>query len=62
MVDLVDRSASEEQLKQAGFNIFDESWGILMVKDLKGKTSVEKISDMYGLSQNRFHMTVMDEY
>jgi GNAT superfamily N-acetyltransferase len=62
MIDLVDRFVMEGQLRKAGFNLFNESWGILMVKDLEGKSSVEEISDMYGLNENRFHMTVMDEY
>ena len=62
MIDLVDRFVIEEQLKSAGFNIFDESWGILMVKDLKREASVNEIKDLYGINENRFHMTIMDEY
>jgi ribosomal protein S18 acetylase RimI-like enzyme len=62
MIDLVDRFAIEGHLRSAGFNLFDESWGILMVKDLNEKPSEEKIRNMYGFNENRFHMTVMDEY
>lgn len=62
VIDLVDRFVMEEQLGDVGFRIFDESWGILMVKDLTGSNSVKDIQRDYGIHDNRFHMTIMDEY
>jgi GNAT superfamily N-acetyltransferase len=62
VINLVDRFVDEEQLIKSGFNIFDESWGILMAKDLKGKASAKNIQKIYGIDQNKFHMTIMDEY
>ena len=62
VLDLVDRFVNEEQFIKLGFNIFDESWGILMVKDLKEDHSVKEIRKIYGIDDSNFHMTVMDEY
>ena len=62
VIDLVDRFVNEEQFIKLGFNIFDESWGILMVKDLKEDHPAKDIRKIYGIDDNNFHMTVMDEY
>jgi GNAT superfamily N-acetyltransferase len=62
VMDLVDRCVDEEEFIKLGFNIFDESWGILMVKDLKGVDSVRDIQKIYGIDHSNFHMTIMDEY
>lgn len=62
VINLVDRLVNEEQFIKSGFNIFDESWGILMVKDLKGDCLVKDIQKIYGIDESNFHMTIMDEY
>jgi hypothetical protein len=62
VLELVDRFADEEQFAKIGFKVFDESYGILMVKDLKENESAKRIQRIYGLDQKRFHMTAMDEY
>lgn len=62
VVNLVDRFVIEEHLIDSGFNIFNESWGIFMVKDLKGDKPVGYFQRIYGISDKKFHMTIMDEY
>jgi GNAT superfamily N-acetyltransferase len=55
-------SVYEEQFVQSGFKIFDESYGILMLKDLNQTQSLEDIRKSYGISQGEFQMTSLDEY
>ena len=45
-----------------GFNIFTDSWGILMVKDLSDKHSIKQIQNIYGVEEEKFSMTPIDEY
>ena len=62
VINLVDRFVLEEQLMDSGFNIFDESWGIFMVKDLKEDRPLNYFQNIYGIDNKKFHMTIMDEY
>ncbi|UCE74507.1 MAG: GNAT family N-acetyltransferase [Methanomassiliicoccales archaeon] len=47
---------------ESGFNLFDESWGVLMVKDLTQGNTIEEIRNSYGFEEMKFHMTSIDEY
>jgi hypothetical protein len=62
VLNLVDGFVLEEQLKDSGFRIFDESWGNFMVKDLKEDKPLNYFQNIYGISNRKFHMTIMDEY
>jgi GNAT superfamily N-acetyltransferase len=52
----------EKDFIKSGFKLFSDSWGTLMVKDLKGKHSVDQIRKLYGTEEDKFHMTSIDEY
>lgn len=47
---------------KSGFKIFTDSWGILMVKDLSDKHSIKQIRNIYGVEEEKFSMTPIDEY
>jgi ribosomal protein S18 acetylase RimI-like enzyme len=62
VLELVHKAALEEQFIESGFKIFDESWGVFMVKDLKGDQSIKEIRKIYRIDDKKFHMTPIDEY
>lgn len=62
VLELVHKSVNEAQFIESGFKVFDESWGILMLKDLKGGQSLKEIRKIYGIENKKFHMTPIDEY
>ncbi|UCG70718.1 MAG: GNAT family N-acetyltransferase [Thermoplasmata archaeon] len=47
---------------KSGFKLFTGSWGILMVKDLDDKHSIKQIRNIYGVEEEKFSMTPIDEY
>ena len=47
---------------KSGFKLFTDSWGVLMAKDLKVEHSISQIRKLYGIEEDRFHMTSIDEY
>lgn len=51
-----------EAFARSGFRHLPDSWGVLMVKDLKGKHSISQIRKLYGIEEDKFHMTSIDEY
>jgi hypothetical protein len=62
ILELIQNSVSEKHFHRLGFKIFPDSFGILMVKDLKGDQSVKQIRKLYGIDDKKFHMTAIDEY
>lgn len=62
LFDWVEGSFGEEAFVHSGFKNLKDSWGILMVKNLKGRHSIKKIRGSYGISESKFQMTSVDEY
>lgn len=50
------------KLIDSGFKLLSGSWGTIMIKDLEEKHSIDDIRRLYGLKENRFHMTSIDIY
>ncbi len=51
-----------EALVNSGFKLLSSSWGTIMIKDLEEKYSIDDIRRLYGLEENRFHLTSIDIY
>jgi predicted acetyltransferase len=62
MLDCIIGTHGVQPFVDSGFKLFSESWGILMIKDLKEEGSLSDIKTSYGIEQGKFHMTSIDEY
>jgi len=52
----------EKDFVKSGFKLFTDSWGVLMAKDLKERHNINQIRKLYGIEEEKFHMTSIDEY
>jgi GNAT superfamily N-acetyltransferase len=62
LLDGITGSFLKNAFTKFSFKIFTDSWGILMVKDLNDKHQIKQIRDMYGVGEEKFSMTPIDEY
>jgi ribosomal protein S18 acetylase RimI-like enzyme len=62
LLECVSGSAREKDFVESGFELFSDSWGILMLKDLKGEHSINDVKRSFGIDERKFHMTSIDEY
>ncbi len=60
--DWMSRSCITDEFVRSGFTHFSKTWGVLMVNDLTGKQRNEQIRALYGLEEDKFQMTCIDEY
>ncbi len=56
------RSKIVDSYIKFGFNQIERTWGIFMIADLKGKKKIGRFRSLYGLDDDRFQMTAVDEY
>jgi predicted acetyltransferase len=61
-VSWMSRSCITKEFIKSGFKRIDESWGAFMIKDLEGKHKIDQIQSAYGIEEDKFQMTTIDEY
>lgn len=56
------RSKVVDSYLKFGFSQIGRTWGIFMIADLKGKDKIGRFRSLYGIDDDRFQMTAVDEY
>ncbi|KPK17939.1 MAG: hypothetical protein AMK69_25305 [Nitrospira bacterium SG8_3] len=62
LYNLLEGSHGEKIYDNLGFTRTIDTWGTLMVKDIKNRKSIKDVHKMYGIGETKFFMTAMDMY
>jgi hypothetical protein len=59
---LLEGTHGEKIYKRVGFKRSFDTWGVLMIKDIKARKRMRDINKMYGIGEDKFFMTALDMY
>lgn len=62
LYNLLEGSHGEKICNGLGFTRTFDTWGMLMIKDIKAKKSIKAFKKMYGIGKDKFFMTSLDMY